>query len=336
MNASPLLEPDSTRWGCETRACRLLLDRLDSSPDPRVRDAALVGRFAREPFRWFDRLLARWEAGATLVNAAVLLGRGVLREDGTPVPEGTDWRAWRAWWSDGRGLSVDPGDALRIYSARTGRDPLAELVSAWPPEGDSARTVVSEVPSGLGAFPERSPAELREALLSGDEARVRLARAELRHRMHREGRPMDPGAVAELLSPLIHSIFARGGSPWPSIEGERWDLHSWSTTSHGLSDVPVFLITGNLPRVLLRDLPTGVSAITPEEWAARDRRVGGHAFRFTRMKRWGPFFYVSWRWTAWDRRAPGESPRGFGGGGWLHLVETADGLRVANAGAVIS
>jgi hypothetical protein len=338
LQATPLIEPDSARWGCDPRACALFLDRLETAEDPRVRDAALVGAFARDPARWYDSLLARQAGGARLVDRAVRLARGAPREGVPPVPEAdAGWEAWREWWDGGR--RGDHRAALRVYTARTGRDPVAELAARWPPEDDSARVVLGEILRALDAIPERTAEELRAEILSGEEGRIRRAQREL-GLVHSRGDDVDPEVVADLLAPLVDSILARGDAPWPLVpglpRGEGPILHSPATSSHGIRGLSTFLLTENLPAAVLENLLEGVTSMATGEWESRDRRLGGHAFRFFPVKRWGSFLQVTWDWTVYEPRTPDEAPRGYAGGGHLQLLDTGEGWVVVGRGSWIT
>ncbi len=333
LRSGPIAEPDSTRWGCEPAACRLMIERGAASSEPRLRDAALVGRFAWNPARWFDSLVVRQEEGATLVAEAIRYGRGVARKGAPAVPPaGADWTAWRSWWNGGGRDRRQILRALRLYAARTGRDPMAELVAGWPPADDSARVVLEEILRAADAIPARTADELRADVLSGDEARVRSARWEIRRRMG-EGEVVDPQSVVAVLVPLVDSIFAGGAYPWPAIPGAQ-SLQGIATSSHGVEEVPRFLLSANLPQAVLDAPLAGVTVVTPEEWQARDLRAGGHIFDFRAPMRWGPFLALSWRWTAYLHRAADEAPKGYSGGGSLILVQTERRVESGGSGRV--
>lgn len=341
LRATPLLGPDSTAWQCEPEACRRFLERLDSASDPRLRDAALVGAFARDPARWYDRLAERWDAGSAVVEEAMQRARGIAVQDGPSIP-GADagWEAWRAWWGGGPRLWQAHDEALRFYSARTGRDPVAELAARWPPAHDSAQVVFGEILRDQGAIPERSAEELRAHILSGDAPRRDAARYELPGRLREEGDDADPESVSHLLDPLVDSIFARGDAPWPAVEGVAPEsgrlIHPDATSSHGVEGVPIFLLEEHLSADVLRELPPGVSSITRDAWNGRDLRAGGHLFEFRPVRRWGPFLDIRWRWTVYDRREADHVPRGFAGTGTLRLMETDEGWKVVDWGAGIT
>jgi hypothetical protein len=98
----------------------------------------------------------------------------------------------------------------------------------------------------------------------------------------------------------------------------------------------VFILTERLPASVLEALPADVQAITPEDWAARDRRAGGYLIRFHPVRRRGSFVQLAWGWTVMRRRAPDEAPAGYAGGGSLTLVETDEGWVVVGRGGWIS
>jgi hypothetical protein len=77
QRATPILEPDSTRWQCEPATCRAYIALVQMAREPRLRDAALAGAFAREPARWYARLVARSDSGSLIARSALRLAEGV-------------------------------------------------------------------------------------------------------------------------------------------------------------------------------------------------------------------------------------------------------------------
>jgi hypothetical protein len=315
----------------------MVIERGAASSAPRLRDAALVGRFARDPARWYDSLVMRRDEGATLVTRAIEFGRGSASEGQPPVPaSGADWTAWRRWWDAGGGDHSGSFRALRFYEARTGRDPIAELAAAWPPEGDPARVALGEILRAAHAIPPPTADEVRTGVLSGDSVQVRRAAGQIQWGA---GERVDADSVASVLVPLLDSIFADGSFPWPVVAGAPAEpslQDGYATSSHGVGGIPTFLLEANIPNSIRANPPPDVTVITREVWQARDLRAGGHLFEFTRPRRWGPFLSLAWEWTALSMRTPDEAPKGYAGGATLILVQTDDGWRVVSLASWIT
>lgn len=338
--ATPILEPDPERWGCEPAACEALLAIRESADEPRLRDAALVGAWARDPARWNDSLAVRAEAGFRPAREALRMGRGVgatwPAAPGAPVPEtGAEWRTWLEWL----GGTVRWGDsherALRMYAARTGRDPVEELLATWPPQGDSAQLVVGTVLQGMDALETPSAEALRALVLSGGQADLARARRTLARRLVDDGVEASPPVAARLLGPLLDSIAARGDSPWPALHdgvaqpGDRL-IHRWAVEYHGVRDVPLFLLTEGLPAEILERVPDPLMPTDRAAWDARPLRAGGALVTFEPVRHWDGFVRLGWSWTVRMDREEDEAPGGYAGGGSLVLIETSEGWKVVS------
>lgn len=346
LRASPIVEPDSTRWPCEPALCRTIVSLIDTAREPRLRDVALAGAFVRDPARWWDRVLARADSGSLIAANAVRLGRGVgatwPAAPQTPVPEpGADWRVWLDWLGGADRWGESHAHALRVYAARTGRDPLDEVRTAWPPEGDSARLVIATILRGMNVLAEPTASELADLLLSGSEANVRRAQRDLVTRVRRDGRPASDSLRAALLRPLIDSIATRGDAPWPGVRDGvdrprgRW-IHRWAITFHGVDDVPVFVLDEELPRAVASALPSDFTLITPGAWDARPLRDGAALITLRPIVEWEGFVELGWSWRVFERRAPEQAPSGFAGGGSVILLRTSNGWVVVNHTAWIT
>lgn len=346
LEATPILETDSTRWRCAPEACRAFIAALGSASEPRLRDAALVGAFARDPARWADRIRARADSGSHVVGRAVQLAGGVgapwpaSPKDPVPPP-GADWRAWLSWMGGTIRFEGSHRDALLMYAALTGRDPVAELRDAWPAPSDSARLVLGAVLSGMGAGEEPTAAGLAQELLSTNPARVTLAARALNGLLAREGAPPDSALAGDLLSLVLDSIMVGGESPWPAVDGlplrpgERL-LSRYSTTFHGIEGVPVFIGATSLPPGFAARVKPPLQVVDSATWAARPSRAGGVIIEVHPMRAAGDFVELAWTWTAFAARAPDESPVGYAGGGALVLLRTAEGWRVVDTRAWIT
>ncbi|GMV04459.1 MAG: hypothetical protein AMXMBFR53_07390 [Gemmatimonadota bacterium] len=346
LEATPILQPDSTRWRCAPEACRAFIAALESASEPRLRDAALVGAFARDPARWVDRIRARADSGSHVVGRAMQLAGGVgapwpaAPQDPVPPP-GADWRAWLSWMGGTIRFEGSHRDALLMYTARTGRDPVAELRDAWPPPSDSARLVLGAVLSGMGAGEEPTAAGLAREFLSANPARITLAGPALHQLVGKEGAAPDPLVAGDLLAAVLDSIMAGGDSPWPAVEGlprrpgERV-LSRYATTFHGVEDVPVFIEAESLPPGFAARVEPPLQVVDSATWAARPTRAGGVIIEVHPMRAAGDFVELAWTWTAFEARAPDESPVGYAGGGALVLLRTGDGWRVVDTRAWIT
>jgi hypothetical protein len=346
LAATPILQPDSTKWGCEPAACALFLSALETAREPRLRDAALVGAFARDPTRWYARLRARADSGSRVVGGALTLAEGVgapwpaAPKDPMP-PAGSDWRTWLSWMGGTVRFEGTHRDALRMYAARTGRDPAAELQAAWPPEGDSARLVLGTILRGMGRAPVARASNLAAEVLSGSGARLELAVRSLRGLLAREGSPAPPELAAGLLGEVLDSILAGGDSPWPAVAGFGGVaggrvLHPFAVDFHGVPPVPLFIRAESLPAGFPERLPAPLQAVDSAAWAARPPREGGAILEFYPVRTVGDFVELHWRWTVLRRRGPDESPSGYAGGGGLTLIHTAEGWRVVASNAWIT
>jgi hypothetical protein len=169
-----------------------------------------------------------------------------------------------------------------MYRARTGRDAVEELRVAWPPQGDSAQLVVSEVLLGMGALERPTIDEVAEAFLSGSEARFRGARAELRWIVGPAAPRASPELALELLLPSLDSALI-------------------NDSFHGIRGVPVFILDRDLPVGLEWALSDRVQVVDSETWAARPLRLGGVIIRIRPVQTNGPFAMYSWDWTVYER-----------------------------------
>jgi len=197
-------------------------------------------------------------------------------------PPGAAWRAWLSWMGGEVRFESSHANALRMYQARTGRDVVGELREGWPVEEDSARAVVGTILLEMNALGTPTLEMLAEELLSGSLARVRAAQSQLfawvppgRLRSKTPDSLLAPARVsAEVLSPLLDSLMAGGGSPWPGVgpEGALEPGVSLSMAGfHGVQDVPVFLLDENLPPEFSPKESSGFELVDRETWEARPK-----------------------------------------------------------------
>jgi hypothetical protein len=330
LAASPLLEPDTSRWRCRTDACDAIIALLDAPVEQRLRDAALAGAFARDPALWYSRVQQRAAEGSVIARQAERLGRGVganwAAASGAGVPEpGADWRAWLDWMGGQVRFEESHRNALRVYTARTGRDPMQELLQEWTAAQDSGRMVLGIVLRGTGTLGDPAPAELAASLLTGSEADRAAAVRQLGGLLRRHGTPLDPDSAAALLQALLGAVADDARTPWPSLHSDGRAVSRAVGGFHGIRDVPVFVVDENVPPAVAATIPAGLMLISRNAWEARPLREGGVLIELRPARAWGDFVSIGLDWTALHRRAADEAPGGFAGGGELILLRTDDG-----------
>jgi hypothetical protein len=181
FNSSPLLEPDTSRWWCRPDACERLVRLVETAQESRLRDAALVGAFARDPATWYDSIRARAEAGSRSAGDALRIANGATGSrfltSSRPLLPGSeaDWRSWLEWLGGSVQFGGNHRKALLLYRATHSRDPVEELRRLWPPEADSAQAVIGAILQGMGALPRPTLEQLAAEFLSGSAARVSAA-----------------------------------------------------------------------------------------------------------------------------------------------------------------
>lgn len=336
LQATPILEPDPSRWGCEPAACERIIGLLDVAREPGLRDVALVGAFARDPAAWYEEILERAEAGSIPARRAAWLGAGAAHTSamrrGRPVPEpGASWEHWLEWLGGQVRWHPVHRTALEFYAARTGRDPVQELRERWPLEGDSARFVVGTILREMNALPEPGAEELAELFLSGSALEVQAAQFGIGARVRREGEPLAETLLLELLPPLLDSIAARGDAPWSAAHeavreaaGGRL-IHPVSVNYHGVRGIPIFVLEEGIPEEVLDRLPQPFQRIDREAWEARPHRAGGALVTLRPAMQWEDFVSLDWHWRVFEARAPDEAPSGYAGSGGLTLLRTPEG-----------
>jgi hypothetical protein len=278
-SASPLVEPDSTRWWCEPVACRHLAAMRDAVDEPELADVALVLSFVRDPARWEATLRARAVEGSSAARSVLPLADGIgaswrtAPNDPMPPP-GADWRAWLSWLGGEIRWESEHAAALRVYAAETGRDPLVELRDRWPPEGDSARLVIGTILQRMGVV-DPSPGEVAEDVLSGSAARIELARIALQRHLRRAGDRLPAEVAARILPPVLDSVFAKGGAPWPEVPGRaaNFSVHDLVAAAADAA-LPLFLLRDGLPEGVEGAIQAPVEVIDSLVWIARPARAG--------------------------------------------------------------
>lgn len=338
LAATPLLEPDTSRWRCEPAACDAIIALADApagTVEPRLRDAALAGAFARDPARWFQRVQQRAAEGSLIAQRAERMGLGVAATwaaaSGAGVPAaGADWRAWLDWMGGQVRWGESHAHALRMYHARTGRDPLDELLAQWPADSDSARLVLGAVLRGAGRLGDPTPAELATSLLTGSDADRAAANRQLTGLVRRLGTAADEATASALVQQLVDALASDGASPWPALEPDARPLSRAMGGFPGVRDVPVFVLDEDVPPAVAAMLPAGLRLISRDAWQARPLREGGVLVTLNPVRSWGDFVSVGLNWTARRARAADEAPSGYAGGGELILLRTDAGWVVVH------
>jgi hypothetical protein len=225
--------------------------------------------------------------------------------------------------------------ALRIYTARTDRDPVRELLRAWPSAQDSARLVLGTILRGMDALAQPSGAELAAALVTGSEADRRGAREQAGTLLRRHGQPVSDTLATELLVPLLSAVAVNRAAPWPDLDHRDQQL-SFMGGFHGVNDVPVFVMHENLPAAAAAALPLSFTLISRDDWNARPQRDGGVLITISPMIEWNGFVTVGMNWTVFRRRADDEAPSGYAGGGSFILLHTSEGWRIVSGSSWIT
>ena len=330
MSATPTLEPDSSRWACDPAACARLVELAETAVEPRLRDVGMVIASMRDPAHWYERLRSRSDSGATIVEPALQLSNGswlfgIDQASSGPMPEeGASWRTWLAWMGEPGRHQSDYRGAMRMYHARTGRDVVAELRSAWPPKGDSAQLVIGTLLRGMGVLEPLTAAEMADALRSGSAARIQGARSQFGGR-HPEATPAPTEQALDFLRLLLASLLGSGNSPWSAHRtyqpGSDRNLNLGSLEAR---TVPVFLMSDSLPPELGADLDDGVQLIELAAWRERPLRAGGVLLQLGPVRTVGPFVSLQWNRSSRSERSADEAPRGGFVGGLLWLLRTND------------
>jgi hypothetical protein len=346
MGSSPLLEPDTTRWDLDPATCDRLLGLEATATEPRLKDVGLAGSFARAPAPLYEALSARADEGSLIAREALEMARGVgatweaAPKDPMPPP-GADWTEWLSWMGGSVRFQTSHRDALRLYAAATGRDPLEELRRSWPPAGDSAQLVIGTILRGMDALPPPTDQELVEAFLSGSRERIQGAGRELNHLL-RPGAPLASEEIVEELAPdLVNMVLEGGDSPWPAVDGLVDDnadriVHLVAVNLHGVEGVPLFLLDENLPERIASNLESTVELVDSATWINRPRRAGGAIIRILPVRSSGSFVAMVWDWTVLEKKAPDEAPSGYAGGGHVFLLKTEEGWQIVGHGAWIT
>lgn len=345
--SSPLLEPDSSRWRCTPEACRRLVAMAETAREPLLRDAALVGAFARDPLAWAGAAEVRAAEGSIPALEALRMAEGVAAigpaEEGTPVPEpGEDWRAWLAWMGGRVQFNQRHRHALRLYAAATGRDPVPELAEGWPVQGDSARLVVGTILRDMRALPPRSSEELARELRTGPRELAQSAIQEVTRLLTpSRAREAEPDLVLELLPALLDSMMAGGTVPWPWLPGVPLREGSsgpgpWGRIRPQVGSLPVILVDEGLPPGLAELLPPALRLLGPQDVQAWPRREAAAFLRLRPLRVEGPFVSLGWSWRVLEDRTADEAPRGHVRGETLHLMATEEGWRLISRVSYIS
>jgi hypothetical protein len=336
----------SERASCTPVACRLVADQWRTAREPRLRDVGLVALFTSDPRRWGDTVLALDAKQHPLLAASKMLARGVgaawpaALKAPLPTP-GSDARVWLEWMN-----GVDPNFkqpsnlpsaprpgatpqarfeashivAIRMYSARTGRDVVSELQQRYrAATSDSVRLIFGTMLQGLGALP-LTEADMAAAFTSRVPERVALARGALFANLGDSAAHMSDANAAALVDRLVGS--AVNSAPlWP-------ELMPGSPSSRGL---PPVLLHGGSGQILFNvaNVPESVRAkwsgqavfISKSEWDQRNPREGGVLYSVDPVRVWGRFARVYVGLSERMSRAADAVPTAYAAGFTFYLME---------------
>jgi hypothetical protein len=347
----PAVTRDVSRLACVPAVCASLERAAATSNEPRLRDLALISRFVADPRRWAAELEARAAAGSAFVKPALLLARGVgatwPAAAKHPMPAaGADWRVWLDWLMARDPLyPAPPGqaqrqrirfenshtNAIRFYSAVTGRDIVSEVRRGYETGRDSARIVFGTMLVGLGELPA-DPASVAARFRSNDPVEHELAGRQLSD-VFRSATPADSATAVELADRLLRAVL-EGAPLWPVLEGTT----SQANLAPGniARDVPLFISRSNIPAALHEWVGARATLITDEEWAARDKRQAGMLFDMSPIVVAGPFVRINVSYSVFRDRTPQQAPSGYASGTTLWLLRTESGWVVVGTGGWIT
>lgn len=329
----PAVTRDTTRWPCTPAACRMLADQRRTAREPRLREVGLVALVTLDPARWADTVLARVRAGASFLEPAAMLVRGVgatwRAASQAPVPApNAPWQSWAEWMNgvDPRYAAVRPGPrvpstppvrfeeshatAIRFYQARTGRDVVGELRRRY--EGalsDSARLVFGAMLQGLGEL-RLSADEAASYFRSGKAAEVALAQQALRGLFFdSQTRAADSATAVALLDRLV-ALVVEGVPAWRALDGSP---AGWARAGPELHSTPrrrtVFLLGDSLPPALREKWKDKVGIVTAKAWRRQPSTEAGVLFTVSSVRQVGPFALVTVSASERLARAAGQAPQ---------------------------
>ena len=330
------------RAPCVPAACRLLADQWRTAREPRLRDLGLVALFATDPRRWGDTVLAIDVRQHPLLasSKALAMGVDVMRDAASNAslpPPGSDARAWRDW-TEGvdpqhSSRDVSPSGmspefrveqsqivAIRMYSARTGRDVVGELRQGYrSATSESARLIFGSMLQGLGEL-QLNETDVADAFTSRVPERIALARGALVSNLGDSATRMPDAKAAALVDRLIASVV--NSTPlWPNMmAGPRGSVRDALPGLHGASG-PIFFDAENIPESVRAKWAGQVAFISKSELQRRNPREGGIFYFVDPVRVWGRFARVHMELSERRSRAADAVPQAYAAGATYYLME---------------
>lgn len=334
------------RASCTPSACDMLAALWHSAREPRLRDVGLVARFASDPRRWADTVLALDPREHPILRPAKLLAMGAgatwIAASKTPMPPpNSDARVWLEWMNGvdpqyaaasagqpfARPLGAPPAPrfesshqtAIRMYTAQTGRDIVGELQRSYrAATADTSRLVFGMMLQGLGAL-GLTEAEIAEAFRSGDHARTTVARRELMANLRQSGAPMSAQRAAPLIDRLIAAVV--NSTPlWRDLTSTTRQPQRELPGLHGGSG-RIFIESDNVSDSLRAKWAGRVEFISKLEWNRREPREGGTFYSPQQVTTWGRFARVELTLSERISRPAAAGPEGYAAGTTYYLME---------------
>jgi hypothetical protein len=332
---------------CTLSACQLLAAQMQSTRDPRLRDVALIAHFSMDPRRWADTVLKLDLRAHPVLRPAKLLAVGAgatwIAASKAPMPPAnSDARVWLEWMNGvdpqyaasiagqpfARPVGATPEPrfeashrtAIRMYTARTGRDIVGELQRSYrAATSDSSRLIFGVMLQGLGAL-QLTEAEIADAFASGERTRIEPARGALIANMRRSGTPMATAKAAPLIDRLIAAVV--NATPlWRNAgKDTRQTRSSVVPGLHGGSG-RIFFESDNVPQSIREKWAGRVEFISKSEWNRREPREGGAFYSPSPVITWGRFARVELELSERISRTAGSAPVAYAAGALYYLME---------------
>ena len=332
------------RLACTPVVCRLLADQWRTAREPRLRDVGLVALFTSDPRQWGDTVLALDVKQHPLLASSKMLARGVgaswpAASKAPLPPPGSDAPVWLEWMN-----GVDPKFkptgvpsappratpdvrfewshivAIRMYSARTGRDVVSELQQSYrAATSDAARLIFGTMLQGLGGL-QLTEADMAAAFTSRVPERVALARGALYTNLGDSAAHMPDAKAAVLVDRLVAAVV--NSTPlWSDLmPGPRSSPRGLLPGLHGGSGQILF-DTENVPETVRAKWAGQVAFISKSEWEQRNTREGGVLYTVDPVRVWGRFARVYVRLSERISRAANAVPEAYAAGTTYYLME---------------
>lgn len=280
---------------CEPAACVLLMEELEGQAPPADAFAFAV-RWALDPERWSDSLLARTDTASPMLREATKIARAALEPGSFPEalpPPDASWREWLSWPGS---FFSDRTDhyKLQLAEALRGRDIREEVGRGYRnAKSDSARLGFGTRAISLGVAEITVEQALRDVLSSSPALR-RLGLLQMR-RLRADARPLHGSQGAEIQRRML-AIVLDSTTAWPAHP-----LHPGADRTaprprmrRGDSTRPLVVITDDLEARVLdpwAEMP-GLRFLTA---AAADSLAGDRELSFVHVEpvdHVGPFAWV--------------------------------------------